>query len=562
MSSSALPVAPSAVSAANRSISSVLSVRTGPSWPWNTPVTRASASVVVSADWLVSKVTVILLIVGHRPVFQTGPGEELLCPPQTAPRHLSGFTQHDDGMYFGNSVRLVHLCHCISGEPGGTFPGHGTLPRAETRPPGAEHEGPGIDRTAGGRAVTVTGYAPDDLTPARPDRSRTPVPARRTAFDDLADQAARLPWCWPALVTLAFGFYQVGRPELWRDELASWSFARRPVTEMISAARHTGATQLAYYLLLHVWIAAFGDSYAASLALLGYVDVVALSVLAGHAAGAVLRSWHHGDRRQMWFIPVAAAGLAACLPVVLAGSAQAGRQVAWILRPGLDLTDFAFFGRNLFYSTSVATALIILAVLAWAVAWREAAFMTAVAIGPVAAVWLVSQGTYSYFFPRYLLFTVGAWAVLAGIGLSKLDGRIGAAALLIVAILGAGDQQVIRETGAHNWTYYPGGSGGYYMDYASAAAFVAPRARAGDGIVYQGREHQDSWLMVGYGLQYYLARDMPNGMPVPRELFIARTATQAGTLYPEPCQQPAACWVPNGGSGSSASAARRAPTRP
>ena len=25
----------------------------------------------------------------------------------------------------------------------------------------------------------------------------------------------------PALVTLAFGFYQVGRPELWRDELAS-----------------------------------------------------------------------------------------------------------------------------------------------------------------------------------------------------------------------------------------------------------------------------------------------------------------------------------------------------
>jgi hypothetical protein len=73
-------------------------------------------------------VTVILLIVGHRPVFQTGPGKELLCPPQTAPRHLSGFAQHDDGVYFGNSVRLVHLCHCISGEPGGTIPGHGTLP--------------------------------------------------------------------------------------------------------------------------------------------------------------------------------------------------------------------------------------------------------------------------------------------------------------------------------------------------------------------------------------------------------------------------------------------------
>ena len=509
--------------------------------------------------------------------------------------------------------------------------------------------------------MTVTGYAPDDLTPGRPDVSGTPVPARRTAFDDLADQAARLPWCWPALVTLAVGFYQVGRPELWRDELASWSFASRPVPEIISAARHTGATQLAYYLLLHVWMAAFGGSadamrtpsvlamagaaacvaligrrlagnragllaglvfalvpsvsrfaqevrfyafavlaatlatllllraldrpsvprwlgYAASLALVGYVDLVALSVVAGHIAGAVLRCWYDRDHRQLWFLAAVAGGIAACMPVLVAGATQANNQIAWILRPDLDLSDFAFFGRNLFYSTSVATALIILAVLAWAVAWREAAFMTALAIGPVAAVWLASQGTYSYFFPRYLLFTVGAWAVLAGIGLSRLDGRIGAAAVLIVAILGAGDQQVIRETGAHNWTYYPGGSGGYYMDYASAAAFVAPRARAGDGIVYQAREHQDSWLMVGYGLQYYLARDMPNGVPVPRELFIARTAAQAGTLYPEPCQRPAAClgaepriWVigvgrqtrlPGGDPGPGRGAAAAVPAQP
>src|SRR5262245_15109774 len=83
--SSALPVAPSAVSAAIRSISSALSARTGPSGPWNTPVTRASASVVVGADWLVSKVTVILLIVGHRPALQTCPYGDLLCLPQKNP---------------------------------------------------------------------------------------------------------------------------------------------------------------------------------------------------------------------------------------------------------------------------------------------------------------------------------------------------------------------------------------------------------------------------------------------------------------------------------------------
>jgi mannosyltransferase len=472
--------------------------------------------------------------------------------------------------------------------------------------------------------VTVTGYAQDGLAAARPDEGGTGIPARRTAFDGPADQAARLPWCWPALLALALGCYQMGRPELWRDELASWSFASRPVPEMIAAAHHTGATQLAYYLLLHLWMAAFGDSadamralsvlamaaaagcvalvgrrlagaragllsglvfalvpsvsrfaqeirfyavatlvatlamllllraldrpsaprwlgYAACLALLGYIDLVALSAVAGHAAGAALRWWRDRDRGQLWFLAAAGGGLAACLPVMVAGSAQAGNQIMWIPRPGLDLTDFAFFGRNLFYSTSVAAALIILAVLAWAVAWRTAAVMTALAIAPVAAVWLVSQGPYSYFFPRYLLLTVGAWAVLAGIGLSRLDARIAAVAVLVVAILGAGDQQVIREPGAHSWPSYPTGQGGSYLDYAGAAAFVARQARAGDGIVYQAAEQQQRWLMIGYGLQYYLARDMPNGMPVPRELFVAATAAKAGTLYPVPCPHPVAC---------------------
>jgi mannosyltransferase len=489
--------------------------------------------------------------------------------------------------------------------------------------------------------VTVTEYARDGLAAGRPDENGTGIPARRTAFDDLADQATRLPWCWPALLTVALGLYQVGRPELWRDELASWSFASRPVPALIAAARHTGATQLAYYLLLHVWMAAFGDSadamralsvlamaaaaacvaligrrlagaragllaglvfavvpsvsrfaqevrfyalamlaatlatllllraldrptaprwlgYATCLALLGYIDLVALSVVAGHAAGALLRWWHDRDHGQLWFLLAAAGGLAACLPMVVAGSAQARNQIKWIPRPDLDLTAFAFFGRNLFYSTSVASALIVLAVLAWAVAWREAAFITALAIAPVAAVWLASQGQYSYFFPRYLLFTVGAWAILAGIGLSRLDARIAAAAALVVAILAAGNQQVIREPGAHSWPSYPVGIGGSYLDYAGAAAFVAGRAKAGDGIVYQAREGRESWLMIGYGLQYYLSRDMPNGVPVPRMLFVAESAARAGTLYPVPCRHPVAClgaepriWVVGSGYGKS-----------
>jgi hypothetical protein len=40
--------------------------------------------------------------------------------------------------------------------------------------------------------VTMTEYAPGDLAPRHPDGSGTGIPGRRTAFDDLADLAARL----------------------------------------------------------------------------------------------------------------------------------------------------------------------------------------------------------------------------------------------------------------------------------------------------------------------------------------------------------------------------------
>jgi mannosyltransferase len=431
---------------------------------------------------------------------------------------------------------------------------------------------------------------------------------------------ARVPWCWSVLLTVALGFYQVGRPELWRDELASWSFATRPVSRLIAAAHNTGATQLPYYLLLHFWIEAFGDSadamrtlsvlimagaaacvslvgrrlagaragltsgvvfalvpsvsrfaqeirfyslevlvaalatllllraldqpsvrrwaaYGACLAALGYVDLVALSVVTGHAVAVAVRWWQNRDDRHIGFVAAAVGGVAACWPLALVGSGQAATQVAWIARPGLDLSSFAFFGRNLFYSTSVATALIVLALLAWAVAWREAAFMTAIAIVPVAAVWLVSQGPHSYFFPRYLLLTVAAWAVLAGIGLSRLDARIAAAAVLVVALLGAGDQQVIRTPGAHSWATYPVGTGGGYLDYQGAAEVIALGARPGDGAVYESKA---GWLLIAYGVQYYLRQDMPHG-PLPRQVFPAESGLQANTLYPVMCRHPAAC---------------------
>jgi mannosyltransferase len=471
--------------------------------------------------------------------------------------------------------------------------------------------------------MAAVGQLREHPAPVAPEVSGD-YPAPETAAEAVVGWAERVPWCWPALLTLALGWYQIGRPELWRDELASWSFAARPLSSLIATAWHTGATQLVYYVLLHAWIMAFGDSvdamrglsvlamagaaasvtlvgrrlagtraglisglvfalvpsvsrfaqevrfyalevlvaavatllllralerptarrwlaYAACLGLLGYIDLVALSVVAGHAGGVALRWYRDRNSGQLWFAAAAAAGLAACLPLAVVGSAQAADQVKWIPRPGLDLTAFSFFGRNLFYSTSVAAAFIVLAILAWALAWREAAFATAIAVLPVAAVWLASQGPYSYFFPRYLLLTVGAWAILAGIALSRLDLKMAVAGLAVIAVLGAGDQQVIRTAGAHSWPTYPVGVGGSYLGYAQAAQVVGRSARPGDGIYYQSLQDDDRWLMIGYGVQYYLAWDLRPGTPEPRQLFVAETGAQAGSLYPVLCHRPAAC---------------------
>jgi mannosyltransferase len=470
--------------------------------------------------------------------------------------------------------------------------------------------------------MTVTDKVRERASAARSDPSRDGAWRAGPPFGVMAGWAMRVPWLWPALLTAILGWYQLGRPELWRDELASWSIATRPVPDLITTVRHVDANHLAYYLLLHYWIAAFGDStdamralsvlamagaaacvtlagrrlagtragllaglvfalvpsvsrfaqeirsyaldvlvgtlatllllraldqpaarrwaaYGACLAALGYLNPVALAAVTGHAAAVAMRWWRDRDDRLFWFVPAALAGLAAWLPLAVVSWHEESGQVGWILRPGLDLAVFSFFARNLFYSTSVAAALILLAILAWAVDRRPAAFATAFAVLPVATVWLVSQGPHAFFFPRYLLVTAGAWAMLAGIGLARVDVRVAAAVVVALAIFGAGDQQVIRSPGAHNWAYYPVGTGVAYPDYAGAAAVIAREARAGDGIVYPAAGQE--WLMIGPGVQYYLERDLGRGSLVPHQLFLAAGAVQLRHLYPVYCKDPAAC---------------------
>ena len=82
--------------------------------------------------------------------------------------------------------------------------------------------------------MTVVGYLRERPAPVLPEVTEDRVTA--ATVSDLIRRASRVPWCWPALLTLALGFYQVGRPELWRDELSSWSLGTRPLSSLIGRA--------------------------------------------------------------------------------------------------------------------------------------------------------------------------------------------------------------------------------------------------------------------------------------------------------------------------------------
>ncbi|WP_245724977.1 glycosyltransferase family 39 protein [Micromonospora citrea] len=70
-------------------------------------------------------------------------------------------------------------------------------------------------------------------------------------------------WPWPALLTLSVTGTGIGRAQPWRDELATWSAATRPVDDLLRLAGTIDAATGPYYLLMHGWVALAGDSVTA-----------------------------------------------------------------------------------------------------------------------------------------------------------------------------------------------------------------------------------------------------------------------------------------------------------
>ncbi|MFJ3303241.1 glycosyltransferase family 39 protein [Streptomyces sp. NPDC086549] len=267
-------------------------------------------------------------------------------------------------------------------------------------------------------------------------------------------------------------------------------------------------------------------AYALTLLGLGLLHVIALSVVAAHAC--MLAAHARRDRSLWWKSALALLAVAVCLaPLVLLSRSQVNTQLWWIQVP--DGWALLAIWQDILASGACAGALIGFAVLARSPR-RSALLLCGVwAILPPVLVWLASQGDVSYFRPAYLLFTIPAWALLAGAGLSAAcqSWKAATALLAVLAVLNLFDQRQVRQPYDHDAPIMQ-----TPLDYRSAADLIRKHYRPGDAAVYD-REH--SWK-IDAGVKYYL----PRGLKM-RDVFLQSAPSEINQLTAVDCSVPDQC---------------------
>lgn len=121
-----------------------------------------------------------------------------------------------------------------------------------------------------------------------PAAQTTPTGGNQAARSATARVLDRFGWALPVLVTALVVRFQATRPQLWRDELATWWAATRSPAGLDRLTAHIDVVFVAYYRFMHVWTEAFGDSALS----LRTPSMIAVAALAGVVAvlGRVLGS--------------------------------------------------------------------------------------------------------------------------------------------------------------------------------------------------------------------------------------------------------------------------------
>jgi mannosyltransferase len=275
---------------------------------------------------------------------------------------------------------------------------------------------------------------------------------------------------------------------------------------------------LATYLLVRLLREPSGwrvVGYGAGVALIGLTHPVALLLLLAHAA--VVTGWHRA-RLADW-MAAAGAGTLVALPVVLAGTRQR-TQVSWI-----DRVDFPVW---LYLEGGLGLAWGLIALLALAGRPHRAPTATYAlwALAPLAGLVLASQA-FPLMVPRYLLFTLPAWALLAGVGLARLRPVWMVVGVVLIGLLGAENQVYIRSTNGHEGT-----------DTRGLARVIEEGYRPGDAVVFGTDDGQTgccTWVPRDT-LAHYVS---PGRRPA--DVFAVRPQRTGGQLAAVECTDPAAC---------------------
>ncbi|MEU7803545.1 glycosyltransferase family 39 protein [Micromonospora arborensis] len=275
-------------------------------------------------------------------------------------------------------------------------------------------------------------------------------------------------------------------------------------------------------------------AYALAVAGIGLVNVVALTLLLGHGAAVLMHAWR--ERRWWslaWFALAAAGGAAIAAPVILRGMKQAGRQVSWIPDSSpWTVWEQAYGSTLLAVAVTALAAVGVLTRLRRDVAARSVS-AALVAVLPLPVILLASTGDINYFFSKYLLFLLPAWAVLAGAGIAVLRrAPLVAVALVVVAALSVPGQLALRGEYSHGWYTYPQARAFKPLSYSQAARLIEADYQPGDGLVAGG----PWWWMHEPGVRYYLPADV-----APRNVFEQRSAAQRHELFGAACANPASC---------------------
>ncbi|MEU2611028.1 glycosyltransferase family 39 protein [Micromonospora sp. NPDC007271] len=169
-------------------------------------------------------------------------------------------------------------------------------------------------------------------------------------------------------------------------------------------------------------------AYGGSVVLLGLCHVVALLLLVGH--GWTVLAFRRGAAAR-WLAAAVAGGLPAA--VLLWSALRHGARIGPVAHPGLPL--LAELPGHLFGRTALGAVLLGLALFSLPLR-HSAAIYTAWAAVPPLVLLLLAQAA-PIWEPRYLLFTLPAWATLGAVALARLAARPPAGALAAVALIGA-----------------------------------------------------------------------------------------------------------------------------